>query len=124
MALDKTAEQIIKRKLDQVSQTISIELKALCPKKSGSASSAIAIYVDSEYQRFVGCPINWSNHRDPGVHMYYANYGNGGSGAIIRPTRSRALRLEDGAGNTIGYADFVRGYTGNMFIQTVASHHR
>lgn len=124
MALDKTVDTIIKRRLDEVSQTIKLELKALCPKKSGRASMAIAVYTDSEYQRFVGCPINWSDYRDPGLHMYYANYGNGGSGTEIYPSRSQALRLENGWGQTVGYAAYVHGYGGKNFVFTVAQNHR
>lgn len=123
MSLTETAEKLIKDELDRVSRQIMIEMKRECPKKSGSAATAISIMEESPFSRFVGVPINWGNHQDPGMHLYYACHGNGGRGRIIEPTHSRALRIQDGFGNTVAFRAYVHGYSGHNFIADIAAKH-
>ena len=129
MSVWDKAVEIINKAMNTEANQILGELKAACPKDSGAAAGSIHIMgknggdVGISAQGLItsvriGANVNWGNHEDGGLHLYYANYGNGGPGRRIWPTRSRALNTKH------GYYGMVHGYNGSHFIEAVASRHR
>lgn len=111
---------VCQEELDRLAQQIMFDLKRACPKKSGDAASGIHIEVDSPTSRFIGNDTS----SEAGLHLYYADQGNGGPGRVIRPTRSQALRLTDGFGRTKAFRAYVHGYEGSHFVKQVADKYR
>ena len=130
MSLVTTVEQLLKDKLDTAASEIERELKFELnaslrhPSRStGSAMRKIRIEKEGKWSRFIGARIDWDNHNDGGVHLYYFIYGNKGNGSDgkIYPTRSRALHLEH-IGDDV-YAAYVSPYAGNNILKSVVDHY-
>lgn len=119
---------VMQSELDRLAVQIEAELKSAVASRVGKKSSrstgaavaSIHIEVDSPTQRFIGANINWSNHNDGGLHLYYFDQGNGHG--FIRPKRSKALHLEH-IGSDV-YAKTVRTYSGAGVVKEVANRHR
>ena len=118
MSLVEKVRAITKEGMRELANTIEVELRAECPKRSGEAVRSIRIEEIDENHIFIG----GSN-----LHLYYADQGNGGSGRIIRSTRPvdrngrppGKLKFSDGSFHT-----YAHGYTGKHFVRAVADRHR
>ena len=121
MSFESQVIAICERELDRVAAEIESEMKAKVAEhyKSGDAERAIHIERTGVLTRFIG-----GTGGEGTKHLYYLDQGNGGRGRIIRPTRSKALRLTDGRGNTRAFAKQVHGYDGIHFVAEIASRHR
>ena len=118
MSLVEKVWAITKEQMMELAETIEVELRSECPKRSGEAARSIGIEQMDEYHIFVG----GSN-----LHLYYADQGNGGSNRIITSTRAvdrkgrppGKLRFSDGSFHTSAH-----GYKGKHFVKAVADRHR
>lgn len=123
---------IVQDELDRIAKEIEAEMKAQASKpgsshvRTGMAASSIHIEdigTGSVFGmgRFIGADANFDSKGDGdgGVHLYYMNYGNGGSGKFILPKTAKALKLKDGT-----FAGNVRGYSGRHFIERIADRYR
>lgn len=123
---------ICQKELDRIAKEIEGKMKAEASKpgsshvRTGLASSSIHIEdigTGSVFGagRFIGADADFDSEGDGngGTHLYYMNYGNGGSGKIIKPKRKKALALKDGT-----IAPYVRGYSGRHFIEKIADEYR
>ena len=121
MSLINIFEAFCDKELDRVATEIESEMKAVVAEhhKSGEAERAIHIEKKDMFTRWIGGTGGKGT-----MHLVYLDQGNGGRGRIIRPTRSKALRLTDGRGNTRAFAKQVHGYDGIHFLEEIASRHR
>lgn len=118
MSLVEKVRAITKQGMMELADTIEVELRSECPRRSGEAARSIGIEPIDDYHIFVG----GSN-----LHLYYADQGNGGSRRIIKSTRPYdrngvppgKLKFSDGTFHTS-----ARGYNGKHFVKMVADRHR
>ena len=118
MSLVEKVWAITKQEMMELADTIEVELKSECPRRSGEAARSIHIEQIDDYHIFVG----GSN-----LHLYYADEGNGGSRRIITSTRPfdrngvppGKLKFSDGSFHTSAH-----GYKGKHFVKMVADRHR
>lgn len=124
---------ICEKEMDRIAREIEMEMISEAGKHKGSYRSPTfaaqeAIHVEDigtgsliGMGRFIGADAEFdsSGNGNGGAHLYYMNYGNGGSGRIIRPKRKKALQLKDGT-----VAPYVRGYSGKHFIEKIADRYR
>lgn len=128
--LVETLENLVESELDRLAVEIEAELKSGVSSKlkhkgrsTGAAVGAIHIEKTGAKSRFIGADINWGNHEDGGVHLYYFDQGNkGNAGNRIYPTRAKALHLKH-IGEGI-FAGSVTPYKGSGVIKEVADRHR
>lgn len=124
---------VIATELDRLATQIEGELKSAVSSKvgkkssrsTGAAEASIHVEKDSPITRFIGANINWGDHNDGGVHLYYFDQGNSanGSDGRIHPTRSRkGLHLKH-IGNGV-WASSVSTYKGSGVVKEVADRHR
>ena len=114
MGLTADVERIIQAETLKIAEVILDEVREECPKKSGRSAKSFHIEPRGNSYAVV------SNR----LAAYYADEGNGGSGRIIYPTRSRLLKITNGVNRTLGYAKYVHGYDGDHYITRVADRHR
>lgn len=130
MSLVEKVKTICIEQMDELASTIEGELKAECPKRTGRAAASIHIEELGEYRRRIGAKANFSDYSDGGVHLYYADQGNGGSGKTIKSTRPtdrlgrKPGKLHIMNGMHTMYVSSVSGYEGTHFIKAVADRHR
>lgn len=127
----ETLDRVVASELDRLATQIEGELKSEISSRvgrksshsTGAAAGAVHIETTSTLSRFIGANINWSNHEDGGVHLYYFDQGNKGNrGGRIYPTRSKALHLTHIGADV--YAGSVKPYAGSNVISDVADRHR
>ena len=128
MALVETVMAIAREQMQEIAETIEGELKAECPKRTGRAAASIHIEQTGETSYKIGANANFSDYSDGGLHLYYADQGNGGG--IIKSTRAvdrkgrKPGKLIVMNGMHTMYAPYVRSYAGKHFIAEVANRHR
>lgn len=114
---------IVNKTMNTTANSILEELKYACPKDSGKTAASFHIMgggedatVSVSGRGLIRSVRIGSNE----LSAYYAAYGNGGRGRIIRPTHAKALHLKDGS-----YRSQVHGYTPpSNFVKDVADRHR
>lgn len=122
---------IVQEELDRIAKEIEEQMKAEAVGKKAHIRTGLAqasIHIEDigtgsvfGAGRFIGADADFDSQGDGngGTHLYYMNYGNGGSGRIIKPKRKKALALKDGT-----LAPYVRGYSGKHFIEKIADKYR
>lgn len=118
MSLVEKVWAVTREEMTRLADTIEVELRAECPRRSGEAARSIHIEPIDDYHIFVG---------GANLHLYYADQGNGGSGRIIKSTRKYdrngvppgKLKFSDGSFHT-----YAHGYNGSHFVKKVADRHR
>ena len=127
--LIEAVTDIAKEEMDRIAKEIQSEMITEASKHKGSYRSptyeaASSIKIEDigtgslfGMGRFIGADATFKD--DGGTHLYYMNYGNGGSGRIIRPKRKKVLKLDDGT-----IAPYVFGYSGKHFIEKIADRYR
>lgn len=123
MSIWQKVVEIVNVKMNTEAGQILQELRAECPKDSGETARRIHIMGAKEDATVAIGGVKGLIHSvrigSNDLSAYYADQGNGGSGRIIRPTRSKALHLKDGS-----YRAYVHGYEGSHFVKRVADRHR
>ena len=132
-SLIEAVGNIVQNELDRIAKEIEGQMKAEAGKHKGSYRSPTGAAMASIHiedigtgsvfgaGRFIGADASFDSggDGDGGVHLYYMNYGNGGSGRIIKPNTKKALRLKDGT-----ITPYVFGYNGRHFIEKIADSYR
>lgn len=129
--LIKAVGGIVQQELDRIAKEIEEQMKAEAVGKKAHVRTGLAqasIHIEDigtgsvfGVGRFIGADADFDSQGDGngGTHLYYMNYGNGGSGRIIKPKKKKALALKDGT-----LAPYVRGYGGKHFIEKIADKYR
>ena len=127
--LTEAVGDICEKEMDRIAKEIETAMKAEAGKhrlsyRSPTGAAEASIHIEDigtgsvfGMGRFIGAEANFND--DGGTHLYYMNYGNGGGGRIIRPTRRKVLKLDDGT-----FAPYVFGYSGKHFIEKIADRYR
>lgn len=117
MALTGIIKEIIDEKADDIAQNILVDLMDACPVRTGKTAESFEIHkIGHKY--YIGSTR---------LSAFYADYGNGGPGRIIRSTRRMdrrgripaKLKLSDGT-----YRVYVHGYEGSHFVKAVADKYK
>lgn len=130
MSLIETVQAVVKEQMQQIAETIEGELKQACPKRTGRAAASIHIEKKGDTTYRIGANANFGDYRDGGMHLYYADQGNDGSGNIIMSTRPYDRKgrppgkLKINTGMQSMYVPYVHSYEGKGFIKKVADRHR
>jgi len=123
MAMGGTIVEIAKGyidgQLDEIAHNIYMDMNAAISKHNRSGAAIQALMIESmPYSRFIGAYVGSDPH-DGGLHIKWLNDGNRGNmGALLRPTRSKALNTP------YGLKANVRSHGGEHFIEAIASKYR
>lgn len=137
MSLRDKAIGFVNRAMNSKAQEILEEVKTACPRSAGGhdgkhVADSFKIVSGKGGTEIAGS-FNTGGRVIKSVIIgstelgaRYANYGNGGPGRTIHPSKSRALKLEslgrDGKGR-YRYSATVHGYSGAHFLEKIAAKH-
>ena len=132
MSLVEKVTAITEEQMMELAKTIEGELisEVSAHSRTGRAAGSIHIEKEDDTHIFVGARANFGDYRDGGMHLYYLDQGNGGSGKTIKSKRKYDRRgrkpgkLKIMNGMYTMYATSVSGYEGANIIKEVADRHR
>lgn len=120
MSLVEIVESAINEQMDRLAARIEGELKAECPKKSGTAAGAIGIQDLGAHAKRIG-----GTHE----HLFYADQGNNQHLSYFGGKNNRRMPNYTGSGSRMLFYDgemhvASRTYKGSHFVRKVADRHR